>query len=206
MSAPTESLVQGSPEWLLARVGSLGASRVHDAIARTKTGYTAKRADILSDLVTERLTGKPVSVFVTQAMKDGTEREPYAREAYEFAHSPVVVTGLYRHPTIKGSHASPDGLVGDEGMIEIKCPIAKTHLETLLTQEIPAKYITQMQWQMECTSREWCDFVSWNPDFPPAMQLFVKRYERGQSLADEVAAMVAEVDAAVSTLRSKYEA
>jgi putative phage-type endonuclease len=199
-------LQQGSPEWLAARVGSLGASRVADAIARTKTGYGASRANLMAELIAERLTGQPADRFTNSAMQWGNDKEPDARAAYEFlTDADVSLVGLVRHPAIEGTHASPDGLVGDAGLVEIKCPNTATHIDALLGQKVPAKYVTQMQWQMACTGRHWCDFVSFDPRMPEAMRLFVARVTRDDAaiaeLEREVATFLAELSGKVAELQ-----
>jgi len=204
-------IVQNSPEWLAARSGSLGASQVADAIAKTRSGWGASRANVMATIITERLTGKPAETFTNSAMAWGTQTEPDARAAYEFMRDvDVELVGIVKHPTIVGSHASPDGLVGDNGLIEIKCPTSATHIETLLTGAIPGKYITQMMWQMSCTGRDWCDHISYDPRLPTSMQLWIKRVERDDTLIKELEEQVqeflAELDAKVKALREKYEA
>lgn len=199
-------LEQGSDAWLAARCGSLGASRVADAIAKTKTGYGASRANLMAELIAERLTGQPAERFTNTAMQWGTEKEPDARMAYEFmTNADVTTVGLFVHPTIQGTHASPDGLVGDAGLVEIKCPNTSTHIDTLLGQKVPAKYITQMQWQMACTGRHWCDFVSFDPRMPEEMRLFVARVTRDEpviaDLEREVTTFLAELTGKVAELR-----
>jgi hypothetical protein len=132
------NVTQGTPEWRQARVGSLGASRVHDAVARTRNGWAASRSVVLSDIVCERLTGAPVEVYVTEAMRRGSMLEPDARAAYGFrCDVDVELVGLVRHPRIAGTHASPDGLVGSCGLVEIKCPATSAHMATLLTDTMP---------------------------------------------------------------------
>jgi putative phage-type endonuclease len=203
-------LIQGTEEWKLARCGSLGASRMADAVARTKTGYGASRANLMAELLVERLTGVPTEGYVNAAMQWGTEKEPEARIAYEFrADVDVAEIGIVPHPSIPGTHASPDGLVGDDGLIEIKCPNTASHVETLLGDEIAGKYVTQMQWQMACTGRKWCDFVSFDPRLPESMALFVKRVARDDKVIAELEAearkFLAELDGKVSALRQRYE-
>lgn len=202
-------LIQGSDEWRLARVGSLGASRLHDAIARTKTGYGASRANLMAELICERLMGQPAERFVSSAMAHGTETEPEARSAYVFYTSnSVIEVGLIRHPKIEQSHGSPDGLVNDDGMLEIKCPQSAGHLETLLTQKIPERYVTQMMWQMAVSGRQWVDYVSYNPSFPENMRLFIKRVMRDDKrineLETEVAGFFLELAVKLSQLNSLY--
>lgn len=203
-------LIQGSDAWKLARCGSLGASRMADAVARTKTGYGASRSNLMAELLVERLTGVPTEGYTNAAMQWGTEKEPEARAAYEFkADVDVAEIGIVPHPAIAGTHASPDGLVGDDGLIEIKCPNTASHVETLLGDEIAGKYVTQMQWQMACTGRKWCDFVSFDPRLPESMALFVKRVHRDDKriaeLETEARAFLAELDGKVAELLRRYE-
>jgi putative phage-type endonuclease len=207
----TELLDQRSPEWLAARCGSLGASSVHEAIARTKTGWGASRANLLARLVVERLTGAPQEGFTNAAMQHGIDTEPEARAAYSFlADVDVHEVGLVRHPTINGTHASPDGLIeaARPGLIEIKCPQPAAHLALLSGELTPSKYVTQIQWQLACTGRMWADFVSYSPAFPESMRLFVQRIERNDRAIAELEAQVreflAELDAKLAALTSRY--
>ena len=169
---------QRSDEWFAARLGKVTASRVADVIAKTKTGPSASRENYSTQLVLERLTNKQADSYTNAAMQWGTETEPMARQAYELKRGLFVnETGFVDHPTIEMSGASPDGLVGTDGLIEVKCPNSATHMETMLTQKVPAKYIPQMMWQMACTGRNWCDFVSYDPRFPENLQIFIERVE-----------------------------
>ena len=200
---------QGSAEWFAIRCGRVTASRVADVIAKTKTGWGASRANYMAELVAERLTGVPAQGFTNAAMQHGTATEPAAREAYRAqTFDEVDQVGFVPHPFIEFSGASPDGLVGADGMLEIKCPNTATHIETLLGGAIPAKYETQMLWQMACAGREWCDFVSFDPRLPPEMQLFVKRLERDDKRIAELEEMVsdflAELDEKVAKLTALY--
>lgn len=202
-------LEQGSAEWKAARVGSLGASQIADALATTRSGFAASRANVMSTLIVERLTGQPVETFVNDAMRRGTEKEPDARIAYEFAHGVTVVQcGLFRHPTLTGTHASPDGLIGDDGSAEIKCPNTATHVETLLTEKVPEKYIKQIQWQMACAGRSWTDFISYDDRTPPELRLFVKRINRDDAMIanmeKEIAEFLAELDAKIAHLKTRF--
>jgi len=167
---------QRSDEWFAARLGKVTASRVADVIAKTKTGPSASRENYATQLVLERLTNKQAESYTNAAMQWGTDTEPMARQAYELKRGLFVnETGFVDHPTIEMSGASPDGLVGTDGLIEVKCPNSATHMETMLTQKVPAKYIPQMMWQMACTGRNWCDFVSYDPRFPENLQIFIER-------------------------------
>ena len=203
MSAP-----QDSAEWLAARAGCLTASAIADMLAKTKTGEAASRANLRARLVAERLTGIPQDGFSNAAMQWGNEQEPFARAAYEI-HSGNLVdqTGLVMHPSIPYAGASPDGLIDDCGLVEIKCPNTATHIEYLLSGTTPKKYQPQMLWQMECTGRQWCDFVSFDPRMPEHLQLFVVRFERDEERLDdlrkEAIAFLAEVDALILQLTKK---
>jgi putative phage-type endonuclease len=210
MTSPAE-LIQGSDEWIKARVGSLGASRVAEVIARTKSGWGASRANLMAELLVERLTGQPAERFTNAAMAWGTEKEPEARTAYEFeTNQEVRQVGICPHPSIAGTHASPDGLVGDLGLVEIKCPQSAGHIDMLLSEVIPDKYVTQMLWQMACTGREWCDFVSFDPRMPENMRLFVRRIERDAirigAHEKDVREFLGELGAKVAALVSTYGA
>lgn len=200
---------QGSDAWKLARLGKIGASRVADATARTKTGWGASRANLAADLVAERLTGNLTEGFTNDAMLWGIEKEHEARSFYEFVHgTKIQQIGLALHPTIEMSVASPDGLIGEHGLIEIKCPKTATHIETLLNNRPDSRYTKQLQWQMACTGRQWVDWVSYDPRMPPEMQMFVARVERDPimiaELEQQVAEFLAEVSAIVDQLIAKY--
>ena len=196
---------QKSEEWFQARLGKVTASRVADVIAKTKSGYSASRDNYMAQLICERLTGQQGESFTNAAMTWGTETEPLARSAFE-AYADVMVeeVGFVPHPSIEMSGASPDGLVGLFGMLEIKCPNTATHIDTLLSQTVPGKYITQMQWQMRCCERQWCEFVSFDPRLPQDLQLFVKRVEFNQTyvamLEEEVINFLEELEIKVAKL------
>jgi len=197
---------QRTEEWFAARCGRVTASRVADIIAKTKTGASASRENYLAQLVCERMTGKPAESYSNSAMQWGTDTEPYARAAYE-ARMDLLVTevGFIDHPWIPMSGASPDGLA-NEGMVEIKCPNTATHIDTLLSQTVPAKYITQMMWQMACADRPWCDFVSFDPRLPERHQLFIKRInydpEMVNLLENSVIQFLGDVDLKIQQLES----
>lgn len=196
---------QGTPEWFAQRLGKVTASRVSDIIAKTKTGFSSSRANYLAKLVAERLTGQAAETFKSGAMQHGTETEPQARMAYE-AETGLMVTevAMIQHGTIEMSGASPDGLVGEDGLVEIKCPNTSAHIATLMADKAPSQYIPQMQWQMACTGRAWCDFVSFDPRMPEDMQLFIKRVPRDNALIAkyeaEVVKFLEEVQGTVDNL------
>jgi putative phage-type endonuclease len=205
-----EEIVQGTPEWHALRLGKVTASRVADVIAKTKSGPSASRAKYAAELIAERLTGTTAERFTNAAMAWGTEQEPAARKTYEFYRdTDVEQVAFVLHPTIDDSGASPDGLVDVDGLVEIKCPETHTHIETLLGQAVPAKYVTQMQWQMACTGRAWCDFVSYDPRLPEPMRFFCKRVMRDQTtiaeLEREVVAFLNEVRGTVAQLQRLYD-
>ena len=203
---------QRTEEWFQQRLGKVTASRISDVIAKTKTGVSTSRQNYLIQLVSERLTGKKGDSFVNQAMLDGIERESAARALY-MLNKDVSVTevGFFDHPVIKNSGASPDGAVNAEeegkyaGLIEIKCPIETTHTNTLMSKSVPSKYVPQMQWQLACTGARWVDFVSFNPNFPAELQIFVARVDRDDSyiaeLEAEVIKFLDEVDATILKLK-----
>ena len=203
-------IIQGSAEWMAIRTGKVTASRVADVIAKTKSGPAASRKNYLAELALERLTGQKAEGFTNAAMQWGIDTEPQARIAYEF-HRDVDVSevGFIPHPTIADTGASPDGLVGLDGLVEIKCPLPATHMETLDSGKVPSKYVTQMMWQMACTGRQWCDFVSFDPRFPAHMQFFCDRVKRDddmiRDLEAEVTAFLNELRETVDRLRAKYE-
>jgi putative phage-type endonuclease len=199
---------QGSEDWFAARLGRVTASRIADVMATTKTGPSAARKNYMAQLLTERLTGKPTESYTNAAMQWGTDTEPQARAMYELqTGNEVTETGFTPHPDLAAG-ASPDGLVGDDGMLEIKCPNTATHVDTLLTGKIDRKYILQMHWQMICEGRKWCDFVSFDPRLPSAMQLFVKRVEFDEVLAEEITESVkkflAELNVMERELRERF--
>lgn len=195
---------QGTPEWHAARCGRVTASRVADVIAKTKTGYGASRANYMAELIAERLTGAQAEGYTNAAMQWGKDHEADACDAYAFAHEAELETvGFVVHPAIVMAGASPDRLVGDLGLIEVKCPNTATHLDTLISRDVPGKYWTQIQFQLACTGRDWCDFVSYDPRLPSRMRLFVRRVERDGAL---IAELEAEVAAFIAELDRKLEA
>lgn len=200
-----EMMDQGSDEWFAIRIGKVTASRVADIIAKTKSGYSTSRDNYMAQLVCERLTNQKGESFTNAAMQHGTETEPLARAAYEALKDVLVdEVGFVPHPSIKMAGASPDGLVGDDGLLEIKCPNTATHIDTLLSESVPTKYFTQMQFQMACTGREWCDFVSFDNRLPEELQLFVKRVPRDdvyiRLIEAEIVQFIVELDDKINKL------
>ena len=196
--------IQGTPEWLAERAGKVTASMVSAVLAKPDTaGYR----DYQAQLVAEVLTGKPQGSDYTNAhMAFGTEMEPLARSAYEAETGfSVDEVGFCQHPTIERAGASPDGLVGDSGLVEIKCPKVATHLAYLIAGVVPVGYKNQMMWQMACSGRDWCDFASFRPDLPEHLQLFIVRFkrdpERIKELETAVVAFLDSVDKMINQLK-----
>lgn len=203
---------QRSEEWFAARRGKVTASRLWDMLRTIRNGdYASSRRNYAAQLVTERMTGKSHERFYTnEHMEWGKDAEPAAREAYaKRTGFDVVEVGLVNHPTIKDALASPDGLVGDDGLVEIKCLLPANHLELLLTEKVKDQYVLQMHWQMACTGRKWCDFVSFDPTQRENMQLFIQRLERDEKeikhLENEVEIFLNEVVATVEQLQQKFK-
>lgn len=205
----SEEIIQGTDAWKALRCGKVTASRVSDVIAKTKSGYSASRANYMAQLIAERLTGVVAESYTNAAMQHGTETEPEARAAYEFYQSVTVEqVAFVPHPKIDQAGCSPDGLVDADGLVEIKCPQTATHLDTLLGQAVPAKYEAQMQFQMACTGRQWVDFVSYDPRMPENMRLFIKRVPRNDKfiaeVEGEIASFLLEMAVKLSQLNSLY--
>ena len=202
---------QGSDAWKALRAGKVTASRVADVLSKIKSGEAAGRKNYRMDLVAERLTGKPADSFTNSAMQWGTEQEPFARIAYE-THKGLFVEQVpfVDHPTIEWFGCSPDGLVGEDGLLEIKAPNTTTHLEYLQDGKPPTRYIPQMMAQMACTGRKWCDFVSFDPRLPEDLQLFVVRLNWDdayiQEMEAEVKQFLNEVEATLLKLKRKLNA
>ena len=196
--------IQGTPEWLAERAGKVTASMISNVLMKPETaGYR----DYQAQLVAEVLTGKPQGLdFTNAAMQFGTETEPLARSAYEAETGfSVDEVGLCQHPSIERSGASPDGLVGNSGLVEIKVPKVSTHLAYLIADVVPAAYKNQMMWQMAVTGRDWCDFVSFRPDLPEHLQLFIIRFKRDPArileLETAVVAFLDGVDKMINQLK-----
>jgi len=197
---------QLSQEWFEARLGKVTASRVSDVLATIKSGEAASRKNYKLQLVTEKLTGKKIDTYMNQAMQDGIDREETAREIYsKIVDSQVYQDGFIQHPKIEMSGASPDGFVGKNGIIEIKCPIETTHTTNLLERKLPSKYKPQVQFQLACTEREWCDFISYNPNFELRLQLMYVRIYRDDEyikmLEFEITKFLEEVEEMINQLK-----
>lgn len=198
-----------SEAWQFARIGKVTASRVADVMRKTKTGASATRANYAAELVAERLTGSASERFVNASMLWGIEKEADARALYELLRNvDVQPGGFVSHPTLAMAGASPDGFIGDEGLVEIKCPNTATHIATLIGAAIDADYGKQIQFQMACTGRKWCDFVSFDPRMPDDMQIHIVRIARDDAaiseMEREISSFLSEVDSTVGALLSRY--
>lgn len=180
-------LEQGTLEWKMARLGYISASNIDAVMAKVKTGEAGSRKDYKIRIVTERLTNQIQDSFSNSYMEWGIEQEPFARMAYE-AHAGVFVekTGFWKHPEIPYVGCSPDGLVGDDGLIEIKCPKSTTHIEYLLNKKLPKTYFWQVHGQLWVMNRQWVDFVSFDPRMPENKRLFVFRVNRDEEVINEM--------------------
>lgn len=201
--------LQRTEAWFSDRLGKVTASRIADMRKRTQKGWAASRKEYMADLIAERLSGEHIPGGTGAARRWGAEIEPEAKRAYEFYRDAEIVdVGFVSHSTIADAGASPDGLVGDDGLVEFKCPTVLTHLETLETDEIAPEYLQQMQWQMACTGRQWCDFASYDPRYPEDLKLYVQRVKRDDDLIAEiekdVREFLTELATRVEKLRVKY--
>lgn len=198
---------QGTAEWFAAKVGKVSASRMGDLMARTQKGWGAPRKHYLAEKVAERLTGKTREKKRIASLEQRLEIEPDARAAYEFYRNvDVDLVGFIPHPTIANAGASPDGLIGLSGGVEIKCPDTDTHIEILTSGGIDRDYLLQMQFGMACTGRQWWDFVSFDPNMPEELNLYVRRVGRDDQLIAEIETNVIqfleEVDQKVAQVRA----
>lgn len=203
-------MIQGSDEWRAARLGKVTASNIAAVMAEGRSGKpSATRANYIAQLVSERLTGIPYETFTSAAMQHGTETEDQARAVYTMNTGAMVQqVGFIQHPRIAGAGASPDGLIGDFGGLEIKCPNTATHIATLRGASVDGGYMKQVQFNMACTGREWWDFVSFDPRLPDEMQMHVRRIARDELAIFEIEAAViellSEVDKITMELRNAY--
>jgi putative phage-type endonuclease len=199
---------QGSEEWFASRMGKVTASRVKDVMAKTKSGPAATRKNYLMELLCQRLTGNREEGYTNAAMQRGIDLEPIARSAYEIDTGLMVdEVGLIEHPTIEMFGASPDGLVEADGMLEIKCPNTAQHVACIRTGEPDNKYWIQMQTQMACSGREWCDFVSFDDRLPEELQYFRSRVMRDKDviseIEDDVLQFLGELDSLESEMKER---
>jgi putative phage-type endonuclease len=204
---PVIEVEQGSADWLKMRVGMCTGSRIIDVVTKLKKGgYCAARQDYLMELVVERLTGLNADNYVSPAMQWGIDNEQFAVAAYEIERDVMLEPGGFAmHPEIKWFGASPDRRIGENGLLEVKCPTSRTHLRYLIENVVPIEYQPQMLAEMACSEREYVDFVSFDPRFPPGLQLFVKRFERNDELIaimeTEIRQFLTEVEAMEKQVR-----
>lgn len=207
-----DNIAQGTDEWFAVRLGKVTASKIADVTAKGRSGAPSKtRATYMGQLIAERLTGNHADSFTSTAMEWGTETEDEARAAYSFYRNvKIEEVGFVDHGKIEMSGASPDGLVALDGLVEFKCPNTATHIDTMLGKSIAGNYFKQMQWQMACTDREWCDFVSYDPRMPEHLRLHVTRVERDVALIGEIGTAVMdfidEMEGKITTLTKVSEA
>lgn len=191
---------QNTPEWVVARRGRVTASRCIDIVSKTKAGkYSASRYNYLMEKCSEHITKRAVEHYVTPAMEIGIERQPFAQAEYEILQDcSVDSVGIVVHPVIDLFSCSPDGIIGETGLVEFKCPTDRVHIEYLRDGKIPEDYIPQMVAELACMpEREYCDFVSFNPNMPYGMQTFIRRLHRDEKavaeLENEVSAFLGEL-------------
>lgn len=212
---------QGTPEWLEMRKGMVTGSMVRHAIAKMKrqpkegVAYMQCREDYMIDVVTTRLTGRMSDRYVSKAMEEGIEREPDALQAYELAMDVMVAPGGFvYHPHIEWYGTSPDGLVGDDIVVEAKCPTQATHMRYIAEyieakqnglQYVPEEYLPQVKAHLGCTERRVCHFVSFHPDFPKNLRLLVSPWDRDKGAIsaqeDEVCKFLLEADAMLEQMK-----
>mgnify|MGYP003626839002 FL=1 len=172
---------QLSTEWFAAKLGKISASRCSDIVATNKGKTAASRENYLIELILQRMTGKRDEGFTNAAMEHGIKTEAEARGVYGLTNNcEITQVAFLDHPTIPMAGASPDGIINDtNGMLEIKCPTQKTHMQYLLNKKIPRSYITQMNFQLACSPEsEYVDFCSYDNRFPDHLQLLTIRHNR----------------------------
>lgn len=205
----TIKCTQGSAEWLEVRRGKITASRIADVLAVLKKGGEgADRRNYRIEQIAERLSGRSEDHYVSPEMEWGTEFEPIARSAYEIATESMVDTvGFVLHPTFDFAGSSPDGLVGDDGGLELKCPKTTTHIKWLMDGKVPEEHQAQCLWHMTCCERKWWDFMSFDPRLPDGLKIFIARMERDDeriaAIESEVARFNDEVEATIAQLGSR---
>ena len=202
---------QGSDEWFEMRLGKVTASRIADLLSKIKSGESSGRKKLKNELIRERLTHKHIEGYTNAAMERGNALEPLARASYEIRRGLFVdQVPFVNHPVISMAGCSPDGLIGSDGLVEIKCPNPENHLEHFLNDgvDLIARYTPQVQWQLACTGRKWCDLVSFDPDISEPLQLFITRIFRDEewiaNAEKEVVIFNDEVDTIVKQLKEKY--
>jgi putative phage-type endonuclease len=197
-----EFIPQGSPQWIRQRVGKVTASRIADVPRGKKGASSAARESYILEVLYEWVTDRAYEHYVSAPMQWGTDHQEEGIRTYTLVTGNEVRPAPFvQHPVIANSGASPDGYVDIEGLVEVKCPTSVSHLGTLLIEEIPAQYALQMQWQMECSERGWCDFVSFDPRLPPGLQFWSQRLERDEKV---IAMLREEVQLFLADIRDRY--
>lgn len=194
---------QGSLAWIAERLGKITASRIDDVLAKPRkgNGTSSTRDNYKAQLALERITGKMREEFQTRWMERGIEMEPLARVAYEDLRGVEVdAVGFIPHPSIANAGCSPDGFIGNEGQIQIKCPNAATHFKWLQSGGLPAEHRKQMAFELACTGRQWSDFVSYHPEMPDHLKVFVSRFNREAVYIAEIEQEVMRFDAEIQEM------
>lgn len=201
-----KEISQGSPEWLALRCGKVTASRFADVLSKGKGSAPSKtRQSYLYELAAERITGLTQDSFTNSYMQWGTETEPNARAYYELDQNVTTETVAFIMMN-NDIGASPDSLVGEDGLLEIKCPKTTTQIERVLTGTFPSEYQAQVQGQLWVSGRQWCDFVSFDPRINSDKKYFKIRVQRDEeyikNLETEVTKFVEELHALVKKLEA----
>jgi putative phage-type endonuclease len=186
-------------EWLKQRLGLVTGSAISNVLMdSSKAGHR----NYMAQLVCERLTGEPTETYISPAMQHGIDTEDEARAAY-MARNAVIVeeVGFIRHPKLEAG-CSPDGIVGQDGLIEIKCVQPATALDLLESKKVPADHYNQIQWQLAVTGRDWCDYVVYQPKLPERLRLNVMRVVRNQS---DILNMTVKVEQFLEELNRKVK-
>ena len=205
----TDQIQQGSEDWFAQRLGKITASRISDLMATIKTGESASKKKYRNELIRERLTGKRIDHYVNSHMDRGTDLEPLARASFEIKTNCFVTqVGFITHPIITMAGASPDGLINDDGLIEIKVPMPETHLDYILDNNnyFKARYYNQVQFQLACLpERKWCDLVSYDPDMPDDLQLHIVRVDRDDDYIQKIETEIIKFDSEITEVILKLK-
>lgn len=201
-------IIQGSPEWFDIKRAKVGASKIADMMSKGRgNAESAGRRNLKAKLICERLTGKTEETYTNAAMQWGVDNEEPAREVYEYkCDTEVDQVGFVDHPSIEYAGMSPDGLVGKDGLLEIKCPNTATHIDYMLAGVMPSEYVKQVQFQMACSGRLWCDFMSYDPRLGPDLQTFIVRVERDDELISQIEAEVVRLNLDIAQTIEKLQA
>jgi len=208
----SDLILQGTDEWLAARRGNVTGSRIKDVLANGRGGgESLTRKKYIYQIALERVTGITPDSYKSDAMERGNILEPDAVAVYEWQTGNVSdEVGFVYHPTIDRYGASPDRLIGDDGVIEVKSVMPHTHIDWMKAGVVPSEHKKQMQSEMDVTGRKWCDFVSYCPELPIEIQLFVVRLDRDEDFIKEmhekIAIFLKEVDDMVDWIKKRISA